>query len=108
MTEQLNGTGGQLNVLRWGAATDIGKVRLENQDAFAAEPEAGLFLVIDGMGGHRGGRQAARMVAQDLPPAIELGIDRLRTCSARSIREKLKRVFAAKVKKERVKVDKPA
>ena len=94
MTEELNGTGGQLNALRWGAATDIGKVRQENQDAFAAEPEAGLFLVVDGMGGHRGGKQAARMVAQDLPPAIELGIDRLRGRSARSIRRILKKVIS--------------
>ncbi len=94
MTEELNGTGGQLNALRWGAATDIGKVRQENQDAFAVEPEAGLFLVADGMGGHRGGKQAARMVAQDLPPAIELAIDRLRGRSARSIKRVLKRIIA--------------
>lgn len=94
MTERSDGGGGQLNALRWAVATDIGKVRQENQDASAAEPEAGLFLVVDGMGGHRGGKQAARMVAQDLPPAIELGIDRLRSRSSKSIRRTLKRIIA--------------
>jgi len=83
-----------LGPLRWGAATDIGKVREENQDGFAAEPEAGLFVVIDGMGGHRGGRVAAKMIAVDLPPAIELAIDHLRSRSPRAIRRTLKRIIS--------------
>lgn len=93
MTDESNGTGGQSGPLRWGAATDIGKVREENQDAFAAEPEAGLFLVIDGMGGHRGGKVAAKMIAQDLPPIIELGIDHLRSHRPRAIRRALKKII---------------
>jgi protein phosphatase len=80
--------------LRWGVTSDIGKVREENQDGFAAEPEAGLFVVIDGMGGHRGGTEAAKMIAQDLPPAIELAIDHLRSRSPRAIRRTLKRVIS--------------
>ena len=80
--------------MRWGAATDVGKVRHENQDGLAAEPEAGLFLVIDGMGGHRGGRVAAQMITQDLPPAIELAIDHLRSRHPRSIRRTLKRIIS--------------
>ncbi|MHC4483387.1 MAG: PP2C family protein-serine/threonine phosphatase, partial [Planctomycetota bacterium] len=52
--------------LRWGAATDIGKVRDENEDTFLVEPELGLFLVSDGMGGHKGGALAANIVAEDL------------------------------------------
>jgi len=94
LTDELT-TGPQVTgPLSWGAASDIGKVREENQDAFAAEPEAGLFLVIDGMGGHRGGQVAAKMIAQDLPPVIELAIDRLRRRSPRAIRRTLKRVIA--------------
>jgi len=75
---------------RWAAATDVGKLREDNQDAFVAEPEAGVFLVVDGMGGHRGGAIAAGTVAQDLPPAVELGLDHLKTRNDRSIRRLLR------------------
>ena len=57
--------------LQWGVVTDVGCVRQQNEDAYAMEPEAGLFLVTDGMGGHRGGELASAMIAQDLPPALE-------------------------------------
>ena len=60
---------------RWGAATDTGRVRPRNEDAFVVEPDTGLFLVSDGMGGHRGGELAADMVVQDLPVKIEIGLD---------------------------------
>ncbi len=74
----------------WAAASDIGRLRETNEDAFAAEPEAGLFLVVDGMGGHRGGAVAAQTVAQDLPPALELGLDGLQSRDRRRIRRLLR------------------
>lgn len=74
----------------WGSATDIGRAREDNQDAMAAEPEAGLFLVVDGMGGHLGGDIAATMVAEDLPPMIENGLERLRSHRPRSIQRLVK------------------
>jgi len=94
LTDEVTKTAQVSGPLRWGVKSDIGKVREENQDGFAAEPEAGLFVVIDGMGGHRGGREAAKMIAQDLPPAIELAIDHLRSRSPRSIRRTLKRIIS--------------
>jgi serine/threonine protein phosphatase PrpC len=39
--------------------TDIGRKRAQNQDHGAALPELGLFIVSDGMGGHRGGETAS-------------------------------------------------
>jgi serine/threonine protein phosphatase PrpC len=42
------------------AATDVGQCRQENEDAFHASEEHGLFVVADGMGGHREGAQAAQ------------------------------------------------
>lgn len=48
-----------------GFATDIGRKRSQNQDNGAAHPEFGLFVVADGMGGHRGGETASAM-ASDL------------------------------------------
>ncbi|HUW19932.1 MAG TPA: protein phosphatase 2C domain-containing protein [Sedimentisphaerales bacterium] len=78
----------------WGAATDTGSVRSENQDAFLVEPELGLFLVSDGMGGHRGGALAANMVAEDLPVMIETRLGELKSVTPRTIRALLKKTIA--------------
>ncbi len=93
MTERRTETGAAISGIVWAAATDIGKWRESNEDAFVAEPEAGLFLVVDGMGGHRGGEVAAKTVAQDLPPIVELGLDRLKARSPRSIRRLLSKAL---------------
>ncbi len=71
---------------RWGALSDIGRVRQENEDTFWVELELGLFLVSDGMGGHRGGGLASKIVTEDLPAMIETKLDRLRVGSPRAIR----------------------
>jgi serine/threonine protein phosphatase PrpC len=49
------------------ANTDIGRKRSQNQDSVAAVPELGLFIVADGMGGHRGGETASAMAVELLP-----------------------------------------
>ena len=40
----------------WAAITDSGRNREKNEDAFLIEPEAGLFLISDGMGGIPGAK----------------------------------------------------
>lgn len=46
--------------VEWGAVTDVGRVRAVNEDAVLAEPP--VFVVADGMGGHRAGDVASRLV----------------------------------------------
>ena len=50
--------------LRFGAATDPGRVRARNEDRFVADGDLGFFAVIDGMGGHAGGEQASATIAE--------------------------------------------
>lgn len=52
--------------LRWGGASDVGRVRSNNQDNFLARDDMGLWVVADGMGGHRGGEVASEIVCDTL------------------------------------------
>ncbi|MHC5075433.1 MAG: Stp1/IreP family PP2C-type Ser/Thr phosphatase [Planctomycetota bacterium] len=78
---------------KWGAATDKGKDRETNEDNFIIEAEAGLFLVADGMGGHRGGELASNIVAEDLSVMIETGLNRIRSKNPASMRRVLKKAI---------------
>ncbi len=48
---------------RSAAASDSGAVRAENQDRVYVDHERGIFLVVDGLGGHAAGEMAAETAA---------------------------------------------
>lgn len=58
----------QVGNLLWHSAarTDTGKVRERNEDAFLDQPEHGLWVVADGMGGHQNGDLASRLIVETL------------------------------------------
>ena len=49
---------------RWGAVTDVGRVRNNNEDGLITTTH--LFAVADGMGGHQGGEVASEIALQTL------------------------------------------
>lgn len=51
--------------------SDRGRVRAANEDALAVSPEERLLIVADGMGGHKGGATAARIVVTALPQLLQ-------------------------------------
>ncbi len=47
-------------------ASHQGRSRSTNEDAFYCDPKLGVFIVVDGMGGHAAGEQAARIACECL------------------------------------------
>ncbi len=58
----------------YGAGTNVGLVRTNNEDTFLAEPECGLWLIADGMGGHDAGEVASKIVKESVFQSIKDGI----------------------------------
>ena len=56
-----------------GAATDVGRVREGNEDAYLVDDAMGLIAVADGMGGHRAGEVASATALEALRASITSG-----------------------------------
>ena len=52
--------------LSWAGLTDVGKKRTENEDAFVVDPDLGIYVVCDGMGGHASGEVASAMTTEEI------------------------------------------
>lgn len=57
--------------ISWAARTDPGLRRSQNEDCFCANPDLGLFVVADGMGGHAGGEVASDLAVSEIQNVIE-------------------------------------
>jgi protein phosphatase len=59
--------------------TEVGCVRKHNEDNFLMEPDLGLFVVADGLGGHAAGEVASRIVVDKVGEFITQTAERDRT-----------------------------
>jgi PPM family protein phosphatase len=51
--------------------TEVGKVRERNEDRAFADPELGVFIVADGVGGHQGGEVASSLATEMLASFVK-------------------------------------
>jgi len=80
---------------RSAAASDVGLAREINEDSFIERPEVGVWAVADGLGGHKGGEVASRMVCDAIAelapnPSFDGTIEAAREC-LRQVNEQLLR-----------------
>lgn len=61
------------SLYRCAIRTDVGKKRSQNQDNGGIFPELGLFVVADGMGGHRGGETASTLALDTVLSQVKSG-----------------------------------
>jgi PPM family protein phosphatase len=57
--------------LKCAAGSDPGRVRTNNEDRVHCDPDRGIFLIVDGIGGHAAGEHAADIAVQTLRMRLE-------------------------------------
>lgn len=58
-------------IIRSAARSDVGRKRENNEDWFTIDPERGLYVVADGIGGHSGGEVAASLAVEAFVRAVD-------------------------------------
>lgn len=90
-------------LVQFAGASHVGKVREQNEDAWRADPELGVFTVADGIGGHAGGEFAAQLSVDGVPrllrsPDAERVFDSFLRAPSLAARADVFRVLAAVVR----------
>ena len=77
------------------ALTDRGCVRANNEDYCLVQPEVGLYVLADGMGGAKAGEQASRMAVDTVAESVKAAEHRDAQLLLSAVQEANRRVMAA-------------
>ncbi len=77
------------------ASTDKGCVRSNNEDYCLIQPDMGLYVVADGMGGARAGEQASRLAVDTVAETVQSAGHRDSQVLLRAVEEANRRVLEA-------------
>src|SRR5436305_1471320 len=77
------------------ASTDKGCVRSNNEDCCLIQPDLGLYVVADGMGGARAGEQASRLAVDTVANIVQSAGQRDSQVLLRAVEEANRRVLDA-------------
>ncbi len=61
------------------AVTDVGRKRTHNEDTIASDPELGVAILCDGMGGYKAGEVASQLAVQMVMEDLRAGLRQART-----------------------------
>lgn len=71
---------------RYAALTDVGRIRIGNEDAIRVEPAHGVAILADGMGGYAGGEVASAMAIQQVGDGLTAWLARVGQASVQDAR----------------------
>lgn len=74
--------------------TDAGCVRSNNEDYYLIDPDLGLYLVADGMGGAQAGERASQLAAETVAEVVRQGPARDAAVLANAFQEANRRVLS--------------
>lgn len=83
-----------MKITGWGM-TDVGQKRDHNEDAFFCDPEKGIYIVADGMGGHAAGEVASNHAVESIKAYLEKNAAVFSDFAAADTHETRERVIAA-------------